>query len=370
MATIQIDKLLNACIKQGASDIHITVGQPPVFRLHGRMRKLETKVLESDDTVALMKSITPDRCQRELQEMGTADFGFAFGDAARFRVSVFKQRSNIAMVLRQIPNDKLTPEQLGLSDVVVKLVLRPRGLFLVTGPTGSGKSTTLASLVNFINETCDHHIITIEDPIEFYHDHIQSTINQREIGVDVPSFSDAIRRALRQDPDVILVGEMRDLETIEAAITAAETGHVVFGTLHTNSAQGTINRIIDAFPGNLQDQIRTQLSTSIIGVLAQTLLPRITGGRVAAYEILVVTPAIANLIRENKTFRINSAIQTGAKFGMQLMDDALFSHWQNGIVAVEEVMSKAQRPDDLNKRIVAAMAGMALPEEELGEGGT
>ena len=369
MATIQIDKLLNACIKQGASDIHITVGQPPVFRLHGRMRKLETKVLESDDTVALMKSITPDRCQRELQEMGTADFGFAFGDAARFRVSVFKQRSNIAMVLRQIPNDKLTPEQLGLSDVVVKLVLRPRGLFLVTGPTGSGKSTTLASLVNFINETCDHHIITIEDPIEFYHDHIQSTINQREIGVDVPSFSDAIRRALRQDPDVILVGEMRDLETIEAAITAAETGHVVFGTLHTNSAQGTINRIIDAFPGNLQDQIRTQLSTSIIGVLAQTLLPRITGGRVSAYEILVVTPAIANLIRENKTFRINSAIQTGAKFGMQLMDDALFSHWQNGIVAVDEVMSKAQRPDDLNKRIVAAMAGMALPEEELGEGG-
>jgi twitching motility protein PilT len=369
MATIQIDKLLNACIKQGASDIHITVGQPPVFRLHGRMRKLETKVLESDDTVALMKSITPDRCQRELQEMGTADFGFAFGDAARFRVSVFKQRSNIAMVLRQIPNDKLTPEQLGLSDVVVELVKRPRGLFLVTGPTGSGKSTTLASLVNFINETCDHHIITIEDPIEFYHDHIQSTINQREIGVDVPSFSDAIRRALRQDPDVILVGEMRDLETIEAAITAAETGHVVFGTLHTNSAQGTINRIIDAFPGNLQDQIRTQLSTSIIGVLAQTLLPRITGGRVAAYEILVVTPAIANLIRENKTFRINSAIQTGAKFGMQLMDDALFSHWQNGIVAVEEVMSKAQRPDDLNKRIVAAMAAMALPEEELGEGG-
>ena len=369
MATIQIDKLLNACIKQGASDIHITVGQPPVFRLHGRMRKLETKVLEPDDTVALMKSITPDRCQRELQEMGTADFGFAFGEAARFRVSVFKQRGNIAMVLRQIPNDKLTPEQLGLSDVVVKLVLRQRVLFLVTGPTGSGKSTTLASLVNFINETCDHHIITIEDPIEFYHEHIQSTINQREIGVDVPSFSDAIRRALRQDPDVILVGEMRDLETIEAAITAAETGHVVFGTLHTNSAQGTINRIIDAFPGNLQDQIRTQLSTSIIGVLAQTLLPRITGGRVAAYEILVVTPAIANLIRENKTFRINSAIHTGAKFGMQLMDDALFSHWQNGIVAVEEVMSKAQRPDDLNKRIVAAMAGMALPEQELGEGG-
>ena len=296
---VLIDKLLEACVKQGASDIHITVGQPPVFRLHGRMRKLETKVLDGDDTVALMKSITPDRCQRELQEQGTTDFGFAFSDKARFRVSVGKQRGSIYMVLRQIPNDKLTPEQLGLTEVVKSLVLRPRGLFLVTGPTGSGKSTTLASLVNFINEVRDHHIITIEDPIEFYHDHINSTINQREIGVDVPSFSEAIRRALRQDPDVILVGEMRDLETIEAAITAAETGHVVFGTLHTNSAQGTINRIIDAFPGNLQEQIRTQLSTAIIGILAQTLLPKVGGGRIAAYETLGVTPSIANLIREN-----------------------------------------------------------------------
>ncbi len=260
-----------------------------------------------------MKSITPERCQRELQEVGGTDFGFAFGSAARFRVSVFKQRGNISMVLRQIPNDKLTPEQLGLSEAVVKCVMRPRGLFLVTGPTGSGKSTTLASLVNYINETCDHHIITIEDPIEFYHDHIKSTINQREVGVDVPSFSEALRRALRQDPDVILVGELRDLETIEAAISAAETGHVVFGTLHTNSAQGTVNRIIDAFPGNLQDQIRTQLSTALIGVVAQTLLPKIGGGRCASYEVLLITPGIANLIRENKTFRINSAIQTGGQ---------------------------------------------------------
>ncbi|HAY79976.1 MAG TPA: type IV pili twitching motility protein PilT [Planctomycetaceae bacterium] len=358
MATVLIDKLLAACVKQGASDIHITVNQPPVFRLHGRMRKLETKVLESEDTVALMKSITPERCQRELQESGSADFGFAFGDQARFRVSVFKQRGNIAMVLRQIPNDKLTPEQLGLSEHIVKLVHRPRGLFLVTGPTGSGKSTTLASLVNHINEEVDHHIITIEDPIEFYHDHIKSTVNQREVGVDVPSFAEAIRRALRQDPDVILVGELRDLETIEAAISAAETGHVVFGTLHTNSAQGTINRIIDAFPGNLQDQIRTQLSTSIIGIVAQTLLPRIGGGRIAAYETLVVTPAIANLIRENKTFRINSAIQTGAKYGMQLMDDALFHHWKDEKVTTEDVLGKAQRPDDLAKRIVDAKRGI------------
>jgi twitching motility protein PilT len=240
----------------------------------------------------------------------------------------------------------------------VKLVLRPRGLFLVTGPTGSGKSTTLASLVNYINENVDHHIITIEDPIEFYHYHKKSTINQREVGVDVPSFSEAIRRALRQDPDVILVGEMRDLETIQAAISAAETGHMVFGTLHTNSAQGTVNRIIDAFPGNLQDQIRTQLSTSLVGIVAQTLLPKIGGGRVAAYEVLVVTPGIANLIRENKTFRISSAIQTGAKYGMQLMDDALFKLWQEEKCTVEDVLAKAHNPDDLAKRILNAQRGI------------
>ncbi len=366
MATVLIDKLLQAAVKQGASDIHIVVGQPPVVRLHGRMRRLETKVLEPDDTVALMKSIAPDRCQRELQEAGSSDFGFAFGDLARFRVSIFKQRGFISMVLRQIPNDKLTPEQLGLPPSVVEMCLRPRGLVLVTGPTGSGKSTTLASLINFINENYDHHIITIEDPIEFYHDHIKSTINQREVGVDVPSFSEAIRRALRQDPDVILVGEMRDLETIQAAISAAETGHIVFGTLHTNSAQGTVNRIIDAFPGNLQDQIRTQLSTSLIGVVAQTLLPKIGGGRLAAYEVLVVTPGVANLIRENKTFRISSAIQTGAKFGMQLMDDALFKLWREGKVEVDEVLGKSHRQDDLAKRIVNARRGLLedSPSEE------
>ena len=367
MATVLIDKLLEACVKQGASDIHITVGQPPVFRLHGRLRRLETKVLEAEDTVGLMKSIAPERCQRELQEVGTSDFGFAFADKARFRVSIFKQRGNIAMVLRQIPNEMLTPEQLGLPKVMTKLVMRPRGLILVTGPTGSGKSTTLASLVNFLNERVDHHIITIEDPIEFFHYHKKSTVNQREIGVDVPRFSEAIRRSLRQDPDVILVGEMRDLETIEAAITAAETGHVVFATLHTNSAQGTVNRIIDAFPGNLQDQIRTQLSTTLLGVLAQTLLPRIGGGRVAAYETLVVTSAVANLIRENKTFRINSAIQTGAKFGMQLLDDNLFDHWAAERVTAEDVLGKAHDPDGLARRIAQAklqmMQGTYSPTE-------
>src|ERR1700730_4844866 len=356
MGNILIDKLLMACVKQNASDIHLTVGQPPVFRMDGRLRRLETKTLEPDDTVALMKSITPDRCQHELSEVGGCDFGFAFGDMARFRVSVFKQRGNVAMVLRQIPNKLLTMEQLGTPAVCSKLCMRPRGLFLVTGPTGSGKSTTLASMIDFINQTVDHHIITIEDPIEFYHYSKKSTVNQREVGVDVPSFSEALRRALRQDPDVILVGEMRDLETIEAAITAAETGHVVFGTLHTTGAQGTVNRIIDAFPTNQQEQVRVQLSTAIIGVLSQTLLPKIGGGRVAAYEMLVVTSAIGNLIRENKTFRSNSAIQTGQKLGMQLLDDNLFNLWKSGKVAIEEVIMRAQNADELGHRIAKAQA--------------
>ena len=367
VGTILIDKLLAACVRQGASDIHITVGQPPVFRLHGRLRRLETKVLEPDDTVALMKSITPDRCQQELQESGGSDFGFAFGDQARFRVSVFKQRGNVAMVLRQIPNDKLTFEQLGTPEAVPKLCMRPRGLFLVTGPTGSGKSTTLASMIDYINQIVDHHIITIEDPIEFYHDHKKSTVNQREVGVDVPSFAEALRRALRQDPDVILVGELRDLETIEAAITAAETGHIVFGTLHTTGAQGTVNRIIDVFPTNQQDQIRTQLSVAIIGILSQALLPKIGGGRIAAYEMLVVTPGIANLIRENKTFRITSAIQTGAKHGMILLDDSLFKLWRDGKVTVEEALIKSNSPDELATRIAQAQSGMFDDDSDIQE---
>ena len=365
MATILIDKLLHACVKQGASDIHITTGQPPVFRLHGRMRKLETKVLEAEDTQSLMKSITPERCQQELQEKGGSDFGFAFGDLARFRVSIFKQKGNIAMVLRQIPNDKLTFEQLGTPEAVAKLCHRPRGMFLVTGPTGSGKSTTLASMIDHINTTMDHHIITIEDPVEFYHEHKKSTVNQREVGNDVPTFAEAIRRALRQDPDVILVGEMRDLETIETAITAAETGHLVFGTLHTTGAQGTVNRIIDVFPTNQQEQIRTQLSTAIIGVLSQALLPKIGGGRCAAYEMLVVTPGIANLIRENKTYRITSQIQTGAKFGMMLLDDSLFKLWKEEKITAEDALQKANNPDDLATRIADAKRGLFDDDQDV-----
>ena len=305
-----------------------------------------------------------DIAERRLPQDGRIKMKLGRGKEMDIRVSVLPTMWGEKIVARLLDksNLQLDMTRLGFEEKVLEdfkaALHKPYGMILITGPTGSGKSTTLASLINLLNETIDHHIITIEDPIEFYHDHIESTINQREVGVDVPSFSEAIRRALRQDPDVILVGELRDLETIEAAISAAETGHVVFGTLHTNSAQGTVNRIIDAFPGNLQDQIRTQLASTLIGVVAQTLLPKIGGGRCAAYEVLNVTPGVANLIRENKTFRINSAMQTGAKFGMQLMDDALFHHWKGERVTVEDVLAKAHRPDDLAKRIVQSRRGL------------
>ncbi len=364
MATILIDKLLQTVVNRKASDLHISVGQPPVIRLDGKMKRLETKSLEPEDTVALMKAITPERCQQELQEVGGSDFGFAFGDQARFRVSVFKQKGYVGMVLRQIPNRLLNFKDLGTPPVLGKLCERPRGLILVTGPTGSGKTTTLAAMVDFINDNYEHHIITIEDPIEFYHQHKKATVNQRELGVDVPTFAEAIRRALRQDPDVILVGEMRDLETIETAITAAETGHIVLGTLHTTGAQGTVNRIIDVFPTNQQEQIRTQLSTSVIGILSQALLPKIGGGRVAAYEMLVVTPAVANLIRENKTFRITSTIQTGAKLGMQLLDDHMFKLWRDGVCEKKEVLMKANNAEELATKIARAERGLFEDEEE------
>lgn len=362
--TVQIDKLLETVVQEKASDLHITTGQPPVIRSGGRMIRLETKVLEPEDTVSLMKSICPERNQQELQEVGGTDFGFAYGDKARFRVAVFKQRGQIAMVLRRIPNEFLTFEQLGLPSVIEDLIKRPRGLFLVTGPTGSGKTTSLASMINWMNDNLDHHIITLEDPIEYYHDHKKCTVNQREIGVDVPSFPEALRRALRMDPDAILVGEMRDLDTIASAITAAETGHIVFGTLHTTGAQGTVDRIIDVFPTNQQEQIRTQLSVAIIGILSQALIPKIPKGLVAAYELLIVTPAIANLIREGKTFRINSSIQTGKKFGMQLLDDALFNLWKNELCLKEDVIVRAVQPGELKARIHRAEMGMLEEEGE------
>ena len=356
MSSVQIDRLLDTAIKQGASDLHLTVGKPPTLRLKGHLRELKTKVLEAEDTVALMKAIASERAQQELQEEGGCDFGFSYGGAAaqaRFRVSIFRQKGVLGLVLRQIPNNLMTFEQIGLPPIVADLCRRPRGLFLVTGPTGSGKSTSLASMISFINESLDRHIITIEDPIEFYHSHKRSIISQREIGSDVSSFAEAIRRALRQDPDVILVGEMRDLETIESAMRAAETGHLVFGTLHTNSAAGTINRIIDAFPDTQQAQIRVQLSASLMAVLAQNLMPRVDGGgMVAAYEFMVVTPAIGNLIREGKSASFyDTAIQTGGKFGMQLLDDHLWQLYQDGAISAEDMVDKSTDPPAMVERV-------------------
>src|SRR2546421_851652 len=352
--TVLIDKLLATVIQLKASDLHIAVGQAPVVRVHGRMRRLDTKVLDSDDTVALMKSVTPDRCQQELQEKGGADFAVEFTDGTRFRTAIFKQKGFVGMVMRRIPSQFLTFEQIGMPDAIKRLITRPRGLLLVTGPTGSGKTTSLASMMNFLNDNYDRHMITLEDPIEYFHMHKKCTVNQREIGVDCPSFKEGIRRALRMDPDIILVGEMRDLETIHAAIEAAETGHVVFGTLHTSGASSTINRIIDVFPQEQQDQIRTQLSTALIGVLSQTLIPKKPEGVIAAYEMLVMTPAVQNLIRENKTYRIDSSIQTGRKYGMFLLDDNLFKLWKDGLVEKEEALMRAQKPTELAAKIAQA----------------
>ncbi|MHC4265114.1 MAG: type IV pilus twitching motility protein PilT [Planctomycetota bacterium] len=365
MASVNMDRLLQACVSQGASDIHLVTNRPPVLRIDGRLRSLETKVLEPEDTVALMKSITPERNQQELQEEGGTDYGFAYGDQARFRVAVFRQKGNISLVLRLIPTNIMTFEQIGLPKICAALCRRPRGLFLVTGPTGCGKTTTLACMVNYINENLDHHIVTVEDPIEYYHTHKKSVINQRAVGVDVPSFSEALRRVLRQDPDVILVGELRDLETIEAAVRAAETGHLVFSTVHTTSAAGTITRLIDVFPPNQQEQIRTQLSTNLVAVLSQALCPLAAGkGRIAAYEFMVVTPAISNLIRENKAYRIDSSIQTGKKLGMQLLDDHLWALYDTGKITLQEMIDKARLPGVLQDK---AMAKMGLGKGKKGK---
>jgi twitching motility protein PilT len=364
VATVAMEKLLSTVIQLKASDLHISVGQPPVIRAGGRMRKLDAKILDPDDTTGLMKSITPDRCQQELQQKGGADFAIEYTDGMRFRVAVFKQRGSIGMVMRRIPSQFLTFEQLRMPEAIRSLIVRPRGLLLVTGPTGSGKTTSLASMINFINDNYDRHIITLEDPIEYYHKHKKCTVNQREIGVDVPEFKEGIRRALRMDPDVILVGEMRDLETIHAAIEAAETGHVVFGTLHTSGAASTINRIIDVFPKEQQDQVRTQLSTALMGVLSQALLPKIPESVIAAYEMMVVTPAIQNLVRENKVYRIDSAIQTGRKHGMFLLDESLFNLWKDQLVAKEEALLKAAKPAELAQKIAAFERGLLEDEDD------
>jgi len=346
-----MNDLLELVFDEGASDLHLQVGRPPTLRLHGEMISVDGPDLQPNDTEHLMQSVTPDSYIKQVKTEGSADFGFAFQDRARFRVSVLKAKGSYGMVLRQIPTEFIPLEKIGIPDKIRDLLYRPRGLILVTGPTGSGKSTTLASMINYINERRSGHIITIEDPIEYYHSHNKCLVTQREVGVDVTTFSEAIRRALRQDPDVILVGEMRDLETIEAAISAAETGHLVFGTLHTNSAAKTIDRIVDAFPANMKEMIRTQLASSIVGVVSQVLCKKVGGGRVAGLEIMVTTTSISALIRDNKTYRINSDIQTGAALGMITMDTHLLSLYNRGLISAREAFEKSQMPEDMLKRL-------------------
>ncbi len=349
---IEMSDLLQFVVDEDASDLHIEVGAPPMVRIHGEITPLELDKLTPEDTERMVKSIASEGQIQRLQESGTVDFGFAFADLARFRVSAFKQKGYYGTVLRQIPNRILTLEQLGLSESVKDLLYRPRGLVLVTGPTGSGKSTTLASMIDIINRERACHIITIEDPIEFYHDHKRSIVMQREIGVDTTSFEEALRRALRQDPDVILVGEMRDLETISAAVTAAETGHLVFGTLHTTGSARTVDRIVDAFPTNQQAQIRTQLAASLIAVISQILLPRQDKpGRIAAFEIMMSTPSIQALIRDNKTFRITSELQTGAKYGMNTLDSHLLELYQKGLISYADLVTNCQDQETIISKL-------------------
>lgn len=349
---VEMSELLQLAVDEGASDIHIEVGISPVLRIHGSMQPLDVPILRPEDTERLMKSITSEDKQQQVREHGGVDFGFGFGTAARFRVSVLKQKGNFGVVLRQIPTTLMSIEGIGLPSQVKELLFRPRGLILVTGPTGSGKTTTLASMLNVINEERDCHIITIEDPIEYYHNHKKSIVIQREIGVDVPSFSEALRRALRQDPDVILVGEMRDLETMSAAISAAETGHLVFATLHTTGSARTVDRIVDAFPTTQQSQVRTQLASSIVAVVSQLLLVRADRpGRTAAFEIMISTSAIQSLIRDNKTFRIPSEIQTGAKYGMITLDAHLALLYEAGQIRYEDLITKSQDPEAVMEKL-------------------
>ncbi len=361
--------LLQLVVDEGAADLHIRVNCPPVIRLHGDLHRVEGPTLQPEDTEELMRSIASEEHIQHVREKGGADFGFAFGDRARFRVSVFKEKGNFGLVLRQIPTRLLTLEQIGLPPSTIgNLIHKPRGLILVTGPTGSGKTTTLASMINIINETRgDAHIITIEDPIEYYHTHKKGVVTQREVNVDVPSFAEALRRALRQDPDVILVGELRDLETMEAAITAAETGHLVFGTLHTTGAAKTIDRIVNAFPMNQQETIRIQLSTVLQAVISQLLLPRADKpGRIAVYEIMINTPAIAALIRDNKSFRIQSDIQTGAKYGMVTLDGYLMEKYQAGVISREDCVNKSQDPTTMLQKLQELEAAEAAAAAKAG----
>jgi len=351
---LDINDLLKMVVDRNASDLHLRVGRPPTIRIDGRLENLGTEPLTAEETQSLMESIAPDRHREAIAETGSSDFGYTFENLARFRVSIFRTMGNVGIVLRLIPHRILPFEALRLPrNAIIDVLHRPRGLVLIVGPTGSGKTTSLATMIDYINANRDCHIITIEDPIEYFHPHKRSIVTHIELHVDTPSFARALRHALRQDPDVILVGEMRDLETMEAAITAAETGHLVFATLHTNSAAQTINRIVDAFPVTQQEQIRMQLSVTLVAVISQQLLGHASGkGRLAAYEIMIMTPAIANLIRERKTNRIISSIQTGQKLGMVTMDQFLLGLYNQKLITAEDCIHKSHNADEMRQAIL------------------
>lgn len=349
---VPMEDLLRLVVDEGASDLHICVGSPPALRINGELQKLQLPPLTADDTETLARAVTSDANLQRVAEEGSVDFAFSFRGNDRFRGNVYRQKGQLGMALRTIPKRMMSLEEIGLPPAVSELLHLPRGLVLVTGPTGSGKTTSLASMLDVINSTTPEHIMTIEDPIEYFHTHKKGIVNQREVGVDVPNFAEGLRRALRQDPDVILVGEMRDLETMETAITAAETGHLVFSTLHTTGAARTVDRIVDAFPEDRQEQIRVQLASNLKAVLSQLLLPRQDGhGRVAAFELMINTPSIAALIRDNKTFRIPNDILTGSKFGMVSLESSLVEHYLSGAISYDQVIGKAQDPQAANQLI-------------------
>jgi twitching motility protein PilT len=338
----QIDAFFKMMHELGASDLHLSSGSQPIIRLRGDLQRIKFKILEHEELKKMLFEITPERKIKEFEESGDVDFAYEVPGLARYRANFFMQKRGLAAVFREIPQKILTLDELGLPPVLKSLAMLPKGLVLVTGPTGSGKSTTLAAVVDYVNRIRKDHILTIEDPIEFVHESVNCLINQREVGRDTQSFHAALRGALREDPDIILVGEMRDLETIQLAIEAAETGHLVFGTLHTISASKTIDRIIEVFPAEMQGQIRSGLADSLRAVVAQNLFKRMDKpGRVAALEILIATPAVRNLIRENKIFQINSTIETGRKFGMQALDDAIMKLLKDGVIDAEQAYNKA-----------------------------
>jgi twitching motility protein PilT len=357
-----IGELLQILVDRGASDLHITTGTYPQIRIAGQLLPLtEFEVLTPPDTQRLAYSVLNEGQKQRFEEQSELDLSFGIQGLARFRCNVFRQRGAVSAAIRVIPHAIRPFEDLGLPRVVQELAERPKGLVLVTGPTGSGKSTTLAAMIDKINRERSEHIMTIEDPIEFVHEHKRCVVNQREVTSDTRTFRDALRAVLRQDPDVVLIGEMRDLETIAAAITIAETGHLTFGTLHTNSCAQTINRIVDVFPTGQQAQVRTQLSLVLEGVLSQTLVPKIGGGRAMAMEIMVATPAIRNMIREEKVHQIYSALQSGAKFGMQTMNQALAELVRRRWISREHALNRSTIPDELAQLLQQETAGGAAP---------